>query len=71
MCTVDELDVYVDYLCAINKCYINNFMRMGENLQKQCYSTKPFHFLLQVLSTSLWGGLLLPIGDKSTNIADR
>uniref|UniRef100_A0A665X2R2 Sorting and assembly machinery component 50 homolog A n=1 Tax=Echeneis naucrates TaxID=173247 RepID=A0A665X2R2_ECHNA len=31
----------------------------------------PFEFLLQVLSASLWGGLLLPIGDKPTSIADR
>lgn len=28
-------------------------------------------FFFQVLSASLWGGLLLPIGDKPTSIADR
>uniref|UniRef100_A0A8C1NY04 SAMM50 sorting and assembly machinery component n=1 Tax=Cyprinus carpio TaxID=7962 RepID=A0A8C1NY04_CYPCA len=34
-----------------------------------------FHLLiflvLQVLSTSLWGGMLLPLGDKPSSIADR
>lgn len=27
--------------------------------------------VLQVLSGSLWGGLILPLGDKSISIADR
>lgn len=34
-------------------------------------SVKLFDFPFQVLSASLWGGLLLPIGDKPTSIADR
>uniref|UniRef100_A0A8C1NXT8 SAMM50 sorting and assembly machinery component n=1 Tax=Cyprinus carpio TaxID=7962 RepID=A0A8C1NXT8_CYPCA len=42
--------------------------------QQKC-SLIRFHLLiflvLQVLSTSLWGGMLLPLGDKPSSIADR
>jgi len=32
---------------------------------------KTFIFFLQILSASMWGGLLLPLGEKPTCIADR
>lgn len=42
---------------------------------KTLYISEPqlcfFFFPQQVLSTSLWGGMLVPLGDKPSSIADR